>query len=277
MFCLSRGASLFCQEYIMTPFPPANPIQLSIVIPAYNEADNIPLVIQDTVATLESSALAGRYELLLVNDGSSDDSQRVADDLARQYACLRVFQHAQNMGMGEALKTGFKNSRGAHVTFIAGDGEIKADQALRLYQQMGDADMMTSTRLGYVEGKSIRTRSVYRGVLSWGFRTCARMILGCNPEKLTGIYVIRGGIVRSLPLHARTSLVSLEIYLHCVYSGANMKHGEIIICRRLSGTSKIANVSGIWHQLWEMIKLRRQIREHIQQNPSPVSTMSRAA
>lgn len=261
----------------MVGLPSEKSILLSIVIPAFNEAENIPLVIQDTMATLDSSAVAGRYELLLVNDGSSDGSDRVCDAMAERYACVRVFHHPGNRGLGEAIKTGFKNSCGEYLIFIPADGEVKVDQVIHLYNQIGDADMMTSERLGYVEGNSIRKRSFYRGFLSWGFRLCIRMILGCNPEKLTGIYLVRGSIVRALPLHSHTSLVSLEIYMNCVHSGAKMKHGTTTIRPRLSGVSKIANMSGIWKQLREMFQLRRQMGQQLRQPAAPESPASRAA
>ena len=61
----------------------AEPIRLSIVIPAFNEAENVPTVIQDSVAALDDSDLKGRYELLLIDDGSSDDTPRIADEMAR--------------------------------------------------------------------------------------------------------------------------------------------------------------------------------------------------
>lgn len=260
----------------MAPFS-SKPIQLSIVIPAFNEADNIAPVIQDTMATLSASPLANRYELLLVNDGSSDGSDRVCDEIAKRHACVRVFHHPANRGLGEAIKTGFRNSSGEFLTFIPSDGEVKVDQALRLYEQLDDADIITSTRLGYLEGGAIRTRSFYRGFLSWGFKHCVHAILGFSPGKLTGIYLVRGDIVRSLPMHSQTALVSLEIYLHCLHSGVKMRHGEITIHPRLSGESKIANMSGAWKQLWEMIKLRRKIRQHIHQTKAATTPLKRAA
>jgi glycosyltransferase involved in cell wall biosynthesis len=253
-----------------------SPVMLSIVIPAYNEAENIPLVVADTIATLDPT-MKGRYELLLINDGSGDGTAEVVDDMARRHPCVRAFHHPKNMGLGEGLKTGYRGSRGEYVTFIPADGEVKADQALKLYRQLDGADMMTSSRLGYVVGDGIKKRSLYRGVLSVGFRTCIRLILGGDPQKITGIYIVRGDIVRSLPLHSRTSLVTLEIYLHCVHSGARMKHGETTIHPRLSGVSKIANASGAWKQLWEMIKLRRQIRQHIHQTKVATPPLRRAA
>jgi len=254
-----------------------NPIELSIVIPAFNEAENIPIVIRDTVATLDASRLKGRYELLLINDGSTDATPGIVDEMARQYSCVRAFHHEGNKGLGEGLKTGYRNSRGAYLTFIGADGEIEVDQVLRLYDGIGDADMMTSTRLGYATNNAIQQRSFYRGLLSWGFRLCIRVILGCNAEKLTGIYLVRGPIVRSLPLHSKTSLINLEIYLHCLYSGAKMAHGTITLKPRISGVSKVANASGAWKQLWEMIKLRNQIRQHIGQQPKAETPMSKAA
>src|ERR1044071_1095338 len=101
---------------------------LSIVVPGFNEADNLPLVVDDIVRTLDVSTLAGRYEILLVNDGSSDGSERVVDELARTHACVRGFHHERNLGLGAGLKTGYRASRGEFVTFIPGDGKIKTDQ-----------------------------------------------------------------------------------------------------------------------------------------------------
>src|SRR5262245_2842332 len=112
------------------------PVMLSVVIPAYNEAENIPPVVADTIATLDP-ALKGRYELLLIDDGSSDGSTEVVDEMARRHSCVRAFHHQKNMGLGEGLKTGYRNSRGEYVTFIPADGEVKADQALKLLQQAG--------------------------------------------------------------------------------------------------------------------------------------------
>ena len=246
--------------------------KLSIVIPGYNEADNLPIVAEETVRVLDASELAGRYELLVVNDGSSDGSREVVDALARKYPAVRAFHHARNMGLGEGLKTGYKNSVGDFVTFIPGDGEIKVDQVIGLYRSLGSADMITSTRLGYVTEQAIVKRSWHRELFTWGFRLTSRLILGFNLERLSGIYVVRGDIVRSMPLHACTALVSCEILMYCQHIGAKMAHGEITIAPRISGVSKIANFRGITHQLWDMFKMRRHFRERLRTMPAEQKT-----
>jgi len=256
-----------------------HPIELSVVIPAFNEADNIPIVMRDTVATLDASEVKGRYELLLIDDGSSDDSPRIVDEMARQYSGVRALHHERNLGIGEALKTGYRNSRGAYVTFTAADGEIQVEQALRLYRDIGDADMITSSRLGYAEDNTIRRRSFYRGLLTWGFHLCARIIVGYDFRRLTGISMFRGPLARAIVQHSSTGLINLEILMYCVHSGAKMRHGEIIVHRRLSGKSKVTGAANIWKLLAEMVKLRRHTKRQIQQMQqvgSPTQT-SRAA
>src|SRR5689334_3316831 len=101
-----------------------NPVRLSVVIPAFNESENIPPVLADTISALDASPVAGRYEILLVNDGSSDGSGDVCDEMAKRFKRVRVFHHPVNRGLGEAIKTGFKNSRGEFLTFIPSDGEV---------------------------------------------------------------------------------------------------------------------------------------------------------
>jgi hypothetical protein len=128
--------------------------------------------------------------------------------------------------------------------------------------------MITSTRVGYATPQTIVARSWHRELFTWGFRRASRLILGFNLDRLSGIYVVRGDIVRSMPLHACTSLVSCEVLMYCQHIGAKMAHGEITIEPRLSGKSKIANFSGITKQLWEMFKMRRYFRDRMRESPA---------
>src|SRR3954468_1942393 len=88
---------------------------VSVILPAYNEGavleENVG-TIMDYLRTLES---AYRFEVLLVNDGSKDDTGTVADRLTSKYSNLRVLHHPINFGLGQAFRTGFAQSRGDYV------------------------------------------------------------------------------------------------------------------------------------------------------------------
>jgi glycosyltransferase involved in cell wall biosynthesis len=239
---------------------PNQPIAFSIVIPAYNEGDNLAIVLEEIMTTLNRFAIAQPYELLVIDDGSRDHTGQVADDYARRFACVRAFHHPTNSGMGSALRTGFENSRGEFVTFLPADGEVTGDQAVKLLQLAGDADYVGSSRLGYANEGIYQRRALHREFLTWGMRVLSRMILGFNPSRNSGIYLVRGPLLRSLPLNSRTGLIGLEILLHIRQRKAKVAHGEIEICPRLSGKSKIATISGFVKVLIEMFKIRRYVR-----------------
>src|SRR6185436_19055996 len=118
----------------------AGGLQFSVVIPVYNESANVGIVLDDTVRCLDASPYRGAWEVILVNDGSTDDTGRVIDGLAAADSRVRAVHHVSNRGFGAALRSGYAAARGRLVTLISGDGEIGVDQPLALAAQMGSAD-----------------------------------------------------------------------------------------------------------------------------------------
>lgn len=231
---------------------PQGTVNLSIVVPAYNEAGNVEPVVNEILQTLGNNPWVGPYEVVLVDDGSRDGTGAIMDRLAAAHPKLTVAHHETNRGFGAALKTGFARSRGQAVTLITADGEIGVDQPLRLYREMGDRDLMLSRRE--------RTVGLGRSVLTWGVNWMARLILGFWPDNTVGIYVVRGDLVRSMELYSNTGLVNLEVILHCKDRGCSIVSSGYTRARpRLSGESKVTNLRTIVHTLWEMLKLRWRI------------------
>jgi len=99
-------------------------VQLSIVVPVRNEAENVLPLLAEIHAALEGpQANAGAFEVLYVDDGSSDATpQRLAEALAR-YPRLRVLVHRQRYGQSAALLTGFRAARGEWIATLDGDGQ----------------------------------------------------------------------------------------------------------------------------------------------------------
>jgi glycosyltransferase involved in cell wall biosynthesis len=244
-------------------------IVLTIVVPAYNEGDNLGIVLDDALATLNMANHANPYEIIVVDDGSTDDTATVADDYACRFSTIRVFRHIANQGMGTALRTGYTASRGEFVTFLPADGQVKADQAIALLRLAKDADLVTTTRLGCVQENQIKSRSSYREFLTWGMHICLRVCLGIYPKHFTGLYMIRGSFLRSLPLCARTACVGMEIYLWSLRRMVRMRHGEMVIRPRLSGHSKVARVGGLAREVWELLHIRWNAYRYSNVNLTP--------
>jgi glycosyltransferase involved in cell wall biosynthesis len=113
----------------------AEPADVSIVIPAYNES----AAIADVVATL--SAAAAWREIIVVDDGSHDDTGARA-----RVAGAIVVRHPYNKGNGAAVKTGIRRAAGEYVLIIDADGQHRADDALRLVDKLGEYDLVVGAR-----------------------------------------------------------------------------------------------------------------------------------
>lgn len=135
-----------------TPFiaPSLRQVDVSVLVPAKDEAENLPLFMQ-----LASEAFAAdpntRYEVVVIDDGSSDDSWQVLQRLQMEYSFLRAVRHRAKRGIADALRTGYLNSTGPVLVFYPADLQFKPEDIPRLVQPIVEnrADLVT----GFKEGK----------------------------------------------------------------------------------------------------------------------------
>ncbi len=222
---------------------------LSVVIPVYNEAENIDPVVQKTISALDQ-ALPNAYEIVLVNDGSSDESDRICMECTNKYPNTQVWRHDANQGLGAALKTGYLACTGEFVSFIPGDGEVEIDQTLKLFNRMGSDDLIISRR----------NRSVpfHREFLTAGWWFMMRLLFGFDIRS-EGIYVIRRDLLLKIGLEkmkSTTGLFNIEIPMRAIRRGCRWSQDVIDTRPRLSGESKVVNFRTTFRTLWETCKLR---------------------
>lgn len=130
----------------------SDPSKISLVIPAYNEAGIIGQVV---MAMLGS---ARWHEVLVIDDGSSDDTAGAADA-----AGARVIRHPYNKGNGAAVKTAIRQARGEFMLIVDGDGQHRPADALRVAAELGVFDLVVGARTA---GQATRTRGAGNAVLN---------------------------------------------------------------------------------------------------------------
>jgi glycosyltransferase involved in cell wall biosynthesis len=108
--------------------------KLSIVVPLFNEENNVQPVVEDLEETL--STLEIGYEIILVDDGSTDDTRDVARTLAREYATVKAFSHETNKGKSAAMMTGFRHVEGDYVVLMDGDGQFLAQDIPNMIEKL---------------------------------------------------------------------------------------------------------------------------------------------
>src|SRR6187455_1126495 len=155
----------------MSEGPPA--IELSIVIPAFNEAKRLPPFLKQ-VTTYCQRTLSGRWEAIVVDDGGKDDLAGALQGMARQVAIVR---HPANRGKGAALRTGFAAARGRLVLFADADGATPIAEEAKLRAAIGGgAALAIGSRL-VADAKVTRERTNERGLGGRVFAAVARRAL----------------------------------------------------------------------------------------------------
>jgi len=215
---------------------------------AYNEAASLGTVAREIHDQLET--IGASYELLVVDDGSSDGSGAIADQLGQSLAGTRVVHHEGNRGLGAVYRTGFVEACGELLTFFPADGQFPATIIGQYLAAMGDADMILGTLPERRDALLART-------LSFAERLLLRALFGHFP-RFQGIVMFRRALLDGVVLasHGRGWTVLMELILRVERKGARIKNLPITLRPRASGTSKVNNLRSIVSNLQQVLALR---------------------
>ena len=164
---------------------------VSVVVLAFNEARNLPSTVKAVISILEDNF--SEYEIIIVNDGSQDDTGQVAEGLAERNSHIKVIHNPQNMGCGFTFMRGARASSSDYAWLIPGDGEISADSIETIASYIGSTDMV----IPYALNSGIRPLS--RRIVSWGYTTLLNMLFWKRLHYYNGPCVIRSDLVKSVP------------------------------------------------------------------------------
>ena len=136
--------------------------RVSVLVPAKDEAENLPLFLELCAATIRGQTVA--YEVIVIDDGSRDETPRVLAELVQKYDFLRTVRHRAQRGIADALRTGFLAARGEILVFYPADLQFKPEDIPRLVAPIlaDESDMVTGFKQGVYE-KAFVSR-IYNGL-----------------------------------------------------------------------------------------------------------------
>ena len=117
----------------------------SIIVPCYNEEEAIAQTVEQLVNDLQTSM---SYELIVVNDGSTDGSAAILERLAQQFSVLKVVEHEANHGYGASLKTGIRHALADYIAITDADGTYPNERIPELVEHCQHRDMVVGARTG---------------------------------------------------------------------------------------------------------------------------------
>ncbi|MDB9539230.1 glycosyltransferase [Anabaenopsis tanganyikae CS-531] len=235
--------------------PGTSKVYLSLVIPTYQEKDNIQKVIQILTQTLDES-IPGNYELIVVDDDSPDLTWKVAQSLIEEYPQLRVMRRQQERGLSSAVIRGWQVAKGDILGVIDGDLQHPPEVLTQLLTKIAQgADLAVASR--HVDGGGVSSWSVVRRFLSRGAQVLGLIllpgVLSRVSDPMSGYFMVRRHSILGVTLHP----VGYKILLEVIARGNIQNISEVgyVFCERKEGESKVT-----WKQYLEylhhLIRLR---------------------
>ena len=216
-----------------------------VVIPTYNEAETIELIVRATDAELER-LVPGEHRILVVDDGSPDGTGVLADSLAEELGAVEVLHRPQKGGLGHAYLAGFARALecGAELVFEM-DADFSHDPRYlsNLLAAAQDADLVLGSR--YVDGGGVRDWGLVRRLISRGGGLYARTILRVDVRDLTGGFkCIRREVLEGIDLgsiRAEGYVFQIEVTYRAILAGFRVREVPIIFKDRTAGSSKMSS------------------------------------
>jgi dolichol-phosphate mannosyltransferase len=226
-----------------------------LVLPTYNEAENIEALVEAARAKLPASA-----RVLIVDDDSPDGTGRLADGLAERHASVEVLHRRGKEGLGPAYIAGFRHALAAGAGLVLEmDADFSHDPAYlpRLLEAAQRADLVLGSR--YVPGGGVSDWGSLRRAISRGGSAYARFVLGVDVQDLTGGFkCFRREVLEAIDLdtiQARGYAFQVEMTYRAIQRGFRVVEVPIVFRDRQAGSSKMDR-SIVAEAVWRVPQLR---------------------
>jgi glycosyltransferase involved in cell wall biosynthesis len=236
------------------------PAGLSVFFPAYNDSGTIASLV---IAARQAAArVTADFEIIVVNDGSGDNTRDIADELARTYPEVRVVHHPRNRGYGGALRTGFQEARKDVIFYTDGDAQYDPTELETLWARFGpDVDLVN----GY---KISRSDPLHRIIIGRVYHHTVKFLFGLRVRDVDCDFrLLRRSIFDRVTLEHNSGVICLEMMKKIQDAGFRIAEVPVHHDHRTFGTSQFFNfrrlfrtavdVAGLWVQL---VVLRRHSR-----------------
>lgn len=228
-------------------------ISVSAILPAHNEADNIKTTVESCVSYLEKNT--SDYEVIVVNDGSLDNTKHIVEDLSKDNPKVVLVNHEVNRGYGSALRSGFDEAKKEFIFFMDSDGQFNIEDLDRLLPLVSTENVV----IGYRED---RADSAIRSLNAWMYGMYIYLMFGLNVKDMDCAFKIfpTKAYQNIAPIKAGGALFTAEFLIKLKRTGFNFKEVPVRHFPRQFGTQSGANLKVILRMFKESWKLRNELR-----------------
>lgn len=227
---------------------------ISAFFPAYNDGGTIASMVLAAILVLQS--LTDDYEVIVVNDGSSDYTKDILDELERRYEKVRVIHHERNKGYGGALRTGFATASKDFIFYTDGDAQYDVRDLPSLWEQMRDG-------VDLVQGYKIsRSDPLHRVIIGRTYHWLAKLAFGLRLKDVDCDFrLMRRSIFDKVHLKSDSGVICVEMMKKIQDAGFRITEVPVHHYHRAYGRSQFFNFRRIFRvardlsQLWWRLRL----------------------
>jgi len=217
---------------------------ISIAAPAYNEGENISVVVGRWAQYLESRFAQANWEIVVCDDGSRDNTGEQLDALARRYPSVKPCRHAINQGAAAALSTAIRHTTKDWVLLLDSDGQYPIEN-LEVFERELEFRPLPAW-IGYRPHKA---DSAFARFGSWASGWCCNLLHGTRYRDFNcALKLVEGALLRDLALEAKGLNYSTEISSKIAERGVKMGEVKVTHQPRGKGRSSRTLLRGTWHR-----------------------------
>ena len=245
-----------------------NHYSISIVFPMFNERDYVKKTVSLATRTLDT--ITDDYEIIIVDDASTDGCGEIADRMARESSRIRVLHHKVNSKLGTTLRTGFACAKKEIVIYSDMDLPFDLEEIKRAMRIMEftNCDIVTAYR------HDRTSEGVLRTVYSAAYNILIRILFGVRIRDINFSFkLIKRQVLDSIELESNGSLIDAELIIRAIRAGYRVSQFGIDYFPRSRGTSTLSGPWVILAILKEMIAFRLKLFRRSKVEPHSLHTL----
>lgn len=222
-----------------------------VIILAYNEAATLARVVNQTKPVLET--LSPRFTILIVNDGSTDDTGRIADKLAAQDERVRAVHHETNRGIGHGLRTGYAHADADIVGMIPADGQFNVEELRGFLPHLDDYDIFASFR-------KERNYTTFRMFVTTVNRLLIKWLFGLSIQDINWVKFYKRWILDTIVIQSVSPMVETELVVKAVkFHDGRLIEQASVYHPRSAGKARGASFRHVFRSLVDLLIFFRSL------------------
>jgi len=229
--------------------------ELSVFLPTFNEGESIEEVVIKIKKVLQE--VAGKWEIIVVNDGSTDSTRKVVEGLKENDARIKLINHDKNLGYGASLKSGFYNSKYNWIAFIDSDNQFDFGEITKFLEKQKEtgADLV----IGYYKKRQV---SAFKIITSKIWELSVYILFGLKVHDIDcGFKLISKKVIDNIPhlVSERGAFISSELLIKARNGGFKIVEVPVTHYPRIKGVGTGRNLNVIIKSFIDLFKLWKKL------------------